>query len=45
MLLQLLKFVGTTSITIMLSLAEFKPSAGRIFVKPPPAANFRLSRI
>jgi len=29
----------------MLSLAEFKPSAGRIFVKPPPAANLRLSRI
>src|SRR6218665_3057393 len=29
----------------MLSLAEFKPSAARIFVKPPPAANLRLSRI
>jgi len=28
----------------MLSLAEFKPSAGRILVKPPPAANLRLSR-
>jgi len=29
----------------MFALAEFKPSAGRIFVKPPPAANLRLSRI
>jgi len=28
----------------MLFLAEFKPSAGRIF-KPPPAAILRLSRI
>jgi len=28
-----------------LSFAEFKPSAGRICVKPPPAANLRLSRI
>jgi len=29
----------------MLSLAEFKPSAGRIFVKPPPAEILRLSQI
>jgi len=29
----------------MLSLAEFKTSAGRIFVEPPPASNLRLSRI
>jgi len=29
----------------MLPLAEFKPSAGRICVKPPPAAILRLSRI
>ena len=28
----------------MLSLAEFKPSAGRMFVKPP-AAILRFSRI
>jgi len=41
-----LKFVGTTNIDYkMLSLAEFKPSAGRIFLKPPPAGNLRLSRI
>jgi len=26
-------------------LAEFKPSAGWIFVKPPPAVNLRLSQI
>jgi len=29
----------------MLSLAEFKPLAGRISAKPPPAANLRLSQI
>jgi len=29
----------------VISLAEFKPLAGRIFVTPPPAANLRLSRI
>jgi len=29
----------------MSSLAEFKPSAGRIFFMPPPAANLWLSRI
>jgi len=29
----------------MLPLAEFKSSAGQIFVKPPPAAILRLSRI
>jgi len=34
-----------TALTKMLSLAEFKPSAGRIFVKPPPDEILRLSRI
>jgi len=29
----------------MLSLAEFKSSAGRIFIKPLPAAILRLSQI
>jgi len=44
LLLDLLSLINK-SVFWKLSLAEFKPSAGRIFVKPPPAGNLRLSRI
>jgi len=46
MLHEILKVAGTKSTNYkMLSLAEFKPSAGGNFDKPQPAATLRLSRI